>query len=142
VTEQPPPGPGAPLQFDQVELPAAAPKAVQTCAACRREITDIYYAAGGALLCASCAEGFKARGAATAAFPTAVLYGAVAALAGTLVWYFVMKISGGHTFGILAIVLASGLSDVLGLLILAIALYEAWKINRPLVLSGPFRIAS
>lgn len=205
MTEQPPPGSGAPLQFDQIELPAAATKIVQQCAACRQAVGDTYYETNGAVLCASCAQRFKGSNAGAAALPTAVVYGALTALAGTLVWYFVMKISGGMTFGILAIALGylvgravrigsggrgggayqalamlltyasvcasdalfilrrfddagtakileifraaliapftSGLSDIMGLIILGIALYEAWKLNRPLTITGPFRVA-
>jgi hypothetical protein len=37
-----------------------------------------------------------------------------------------------------------GFSNVMGIIIIAIALYEAWKINRkaPFALSGPFRLAT
>lgn len=37
-----------------------------------------------------------------------------------------------------------GLENIMGLIIIAIGLYEAWKINRaaPLVITGPYRLAS
>jgi len=209
VTEQPPPGSGAPLQFDQVDLPATATRVVQQCAACKRPIGDTYYETNGAVLDPACAErlmGKRGGGADVTGFPVALLYGAVAAIAGTLVWYLVMKALNGSSFGILAIVLGyaigravrtgaggrggttyqalamlltyasicasdalyvlqrfddagsqqilaifgaalvapftSGLRDIMGLVILGIALYEAWKLNKPLVISGPFRVAA
>ena len=36
----------------------------------------------------------------------------------------------------------SGASNIMGIIIIAIALYEAWKINRRVPVSGPFRIGS
>jgi hypothetical protein len=206
VTEQPPPGSGGPLQFDQVELPTAATTIVQRCAACKRPIAGTYYETNGAVLDPACAERLGGKSGGVAGFPVALLYGVGAALAGTLVWYLLMKAMRGTTLGIFAIALGyavgravrigtggrggavyqalamlltyasicasdalyvlqrfdaagtekilfifgaalvapftSGLRDILGLAIIGIAVYEAWKLNKPLVVTGPFRVAA
>jgi hypothetical protein len=36
----------------------------------------------------------------------------------------------------------AGAKNIIGILIIGIALYEAWKINRKVPISGPFRIGS
>jgi hypothetical protein len=37
---------------------------------------------------------------------------------------------------------SGGMSNIMGLVIIGIALYEAWKLNRPLPITGPFRVAA
>jgi hypothetical protein len=54
--------------------------------------------------------------------------------------------------GVLAIVVVFGIAfaapflggfdNIMGILIIAIALYEAWKLNRKVVVAGPFRMAA
>jgi hypothetical protein len=192
------------MQFDQVELPAAA--VIKMCALCRTQITDTYYEAGGAVLCPSCSDKLTGRTSGATAFPRALLYGAGAAVAGTIVWFIIGQI--GYELGIIAIavgffvgravrvgsggrggwkyqalamgltyasictsyVLAfvraregevggvaglasafgqafaapftAGASNAIGILIIGIALYEAWKLNKPIPVSGPFRMAA
>jgi hypothetical protein len=100
VNEQGPPGVSAPIQFDQVELPAAA--AIKMCAICHKQITDTYYEAGGAVLCSDCSDKLTGRTAGLKAFPRALLFGAGAALLGTIVWFLIMKIA-NMELGIVAI---------------------------------------
>src|SRR4051794_19942974 len=88
------------MQFDQVELAAAA--AIKMCALCQRQITDAYYEAGGAVLCPSCSDKFSGRTVGMKAFPRALLFGAGAALLGTIVWFLIMKLA-DMELGIVAI---------------------------------------
>jgi hypothetical protein len=254
LSDQPPAGAGESLQFDQVDLPAAAD--IKSCALCQTQITDTYYEAGGAVVCPACSEKLTGRNVGAKAFPRALLYGAGAALLGTIVWFLIMKLAdlelgiiaiavgffvgravrvgsggrggwryqalamfltyasicssyvpfiikgfsqisaekqeevrkkavekakvagadeakaqqageaavaekiaadkgdfkpsaGGLVLAILAIFalafaspFMAGVSNFMGLIIIAIALYEAWKLNKRIVVSGPFRMAA
>jgi hypothetical protein len=224
-----------PLQFDQAEF--AGGQGSRTCARCSRASADEYFEARGQVLCRECAGALGGGG--KAPWWRAALYGAGAALAGTAVWFIIIKATdsewglvaialglfvgvavrkgsggrGGWKFQTLAMALtymsitashapflvaglargaqestakkagtnepepaaakqvapdkaaaapvrpsAAGLflfltiilalsfvapflggSGVMGLIIIAIALYEAWKINRRVPISGPFR---
>jgi hypothetical protein len=44
---------------------------------------------------------------------------------------------------VLAVPFLGGFENIMGIIIIAIGLYEAWKINRraPLVITGPYRVA-
>jgi hypothetical protein len=202
VTDQTPAGDA--LQFDKAEFSAAAP--AQACAACKAPLVDAYFAVGGSVVCPACRERLFGPAVGAAAFPRAVLWGAGAALVGTLAWFAVVKIAhvelgivavavgffvgkavrrasgglGGPRYQALAMVLTyasivssyallvlqavadepvqpglarvlvyavespflGGTSNLLGLVIIGIALYEAWKLNRPVPITGPFRVAA
>jgi hypothetical protein len=233
------------MQFDQAEFAAAA--AIKTCALCQRQITDTYYEGGGAVLCPSCSDKLTGRTVGMKAFPRALLFGAGAALLGTIVWFLIMKLAnmelgivaiavgffvgravrvgsggmGGWKYQALAMLLTyasicssyvpfvlkglseasktaeadakgksggqakagdagkategadaapqapvekkemsfvlailiifglafaspflAGFENIMGLIIIAIALYEAWKLNKRVPVSGPFRMAT
>jgi hypothetical protein len=195
------PGASAGLQFDKVEL--ASPAAARACARCQRLLGDEYFALGAHVICGACADqlgGAKGGG----AFARALLYGAGAAAAGSIVWYLVERTlhsqwgivaiavgllvgfavrkgaqgGGGGTYQALAMVLTylaitgsealqviqsmidwdrqidlayvfrraftgpfTGGRSIMGWIIVGIALYEAWKINKGVPISGPFRLA-
>jgi hypothetical protein len=191
------------LQFDKAEFATAAAK---SCAVCRKPIADTYFEAVGSILCADCAAKFAAN---SGGFPTlsrAALWGAAAALAGTIVWYLIATLLhielaiiaigigyavgiavrkaargvGGWKYQALAMFLTyasivssyvptiikqlseaslergpltvftyafqapfqGGANNLIGLLIIAIGLYEAWKLNRRIPISGPFRVGA
>ena len=73
------------MQFDKVEGPG--PAEPPACAQCRRPLDD-YFALGGHMFCRTCVDGFR-RG---ASFWRALLYGAGAALLGTIVWFAILKL--------------------------------------------------
>ena len=73
------------MQFDKVEGPG--PAAPPACAQCRRPL-DEYFALGGHMFCGRCVDGFRAG----ASFWRALLYGAGAAVLGTIVWFVILKL--------------------------------------------------
>ncbi len=73
------------MQFDKVEGPG--PAAPPACAQCQRPLDD-YFALGGHMFCRTCIAGFRAG----ASFWRALLYGAGAALVGTIVWFAILKL--------------------------------------------------
>src|SRR3954470_2056070 len=87
---------GSGMQFDKVEGPGAT--APPACAQCRRPL-DEYFALGGAMFCRTCVDGFRAR----ASFWRALLYGAGAAVVGTIVWFAILKLF-NYELGIIGIV--------------------------------------
>src|SRR6266496_776104 len=88
---------GAPgMQFDKVEGPG--PAAPPACAQCHRPL-DEYFALGGHMFCRTCVDGFRAR----ASFWRALLYGAGAAVVGTIVWFAILKLF-NYELGIIGIV--------------------------------------
>lgn len=191
------------LQFDKAEFASGSGK---TCAACRKPIADTYFEAVGSILCASCAARFAANSGGFPALSRAALWGAAAALAGTIVWYAIttllhielaiIAIAIGYAVGIavrraargvggwkyqaLAMFLTyasivssyvptiirqlseasaergpvtvftyafqapflGGANNLIGLVIIAIGLYEAWKLNRRIPIAGPFRVVA
>jgi hypothetical protein len=76
---------GSGMQFDKVEGPG--PAAPPACAQCRRPL-DEYFALGGHMFCGTCVDGFRAG----ASFWRALLYGAGAAVLGTIVWFAILKL--------------------------------------------------
>jgi hypothetical protein len=98
------------LQFDQadhrgaVETPAGA-----TCTVCKRAIPDVYFEAGGHILCATCRAklGALAEGGSRAGrVLRAVLAGAAMAGVGAGLYYGVTAVS-GYEIGLVAIVLGA-----------------------------------
>jgi hypothetical protein len=198
-----PPTTGSEIRFERAELltPDATPRA---CAGCQAEIRDTYYTSGGRLICADCADRIlatKPPEPGAQGLLRAALFGAGAALLGTIVYFAVLALS-GYEIGLIAVgvgwlvgravrkggygcggwklqalavgltycsivgsyvplamktVAADGLGmlllfgyalaapflagfrNILGLFIIGLGLYEAWRLNRrpQLVLSGP-----
>lgn len=97
----PPPGELPPLPA----LPAAAGAPQLACQVCGREIREEYYEMGGKVACPSCHAAALAKwsgGSPAGRFLRAALLGAVAGLAGCLVYYLVLKLT-GYEFGLIAI---------------------------------------
>jgi hypothetical protein len=99
-----PPTTGANIQFERAELltPDASPR---ICAGCHAVIHDSYYTSGGRLICTNCADRILARkppepGA--QGLLRAALYGAGAALLGTIVYFAVLAFS-GYEVGLIAV---------------------------------------
>ena len=115
-----PPGPASPadMQFEQFE-PAAnavAPSAdaattppapaVTACAACKQPITDAYFEAGGQVFCPRCRETYQAEqtgGSRIGRLVRAVVFGTLAGLGGTIIWYGVRRLT-GYEVGLIAVV--------------------------------------
>jgi len=99
---KPPPGE---LQFDRVEGQGGqAPGG--TCAACGQPIRDVYYEVNGRVLCERCrlaVEAGWAAGSSAGRFGKAVVFGIVAAAAGSALYYGVLALT-GYEFGLIAIV--------------------------------------
>lgn len=93
------------LQFRKAEV-VAEPDG-PACGICRGAVNDSYYHVAGVVCCSSCAEGRLAaqqqRGG-VSHFGRAVLFGAGAALAGTIVWTIIAAVT-HMEFALLAIVL-------------------------------------
>jgi hypothetical protein len=99
-----PPIPGSNIQFDRAELltPDASPKA---CAGCGGVIQDAYYTVGGKLVCSSCADRIHATKPpepGTKGLLRAAVFGAGAAILGTIVYFAVLALS-GYEIGIIAV---------------------------------------
>ena len=97
----PPPGD---LQFDRVETEGA--KGPGTCAECGQPIRDVYYEVNGRVLCDRCRRKMQAKwsaGSSAGRFGKAVVFGLVAAAAGSALYYAVLALT-GYEFGLIAIV--------------------------------------
>jgi hypothetical protein len=97
------------LQFDQAEYtldsPAAQPEAT-SCAACKRPIEEVYFEAGGKILCASCRDKIQAfgqRGGGVTRVLKALVFGSIGAAVGALLYYAIMRIT-GYNIGLVAVV--------------------------------------
>ncbi len=191
------------MQFDKAEYASAAP--AKTCVSCHSPTVDQYFEVGGRIVCSSCSDGLRLTGTGAKAFARAGLFGGVAALLGTVVWFAIIKLAnmeigliavgvgvlvgmavrrggrglGGWKYQVLAmcltytsiissylpfvmrglaqsgagstafpVVLALSFAapffagNVMGLIIIGIALYEAWKLNRRVPITGPFQIGN
>lgn len=213
------PAPG--LQFDQIEPPplpesaaaapeAASPEPTMACQLCERPIGEAYYELGGKVACPDCHARVLAAwhgGSGAGRLLRSLALGAGAGLAGCLVYYLVLKLT-GYEFGLIAILVGwavgaavrrgsggrggwpfqllavgltylsivgsylplvlaemaevnlvtlivlvpvllvspflAGLENILGLVIIAFGLWEAWRLNRrqELSASGPYRAAA
>lgn len=94
---------GAPsLQFDRAEF--TAPVAALTCASCAQPIVQSYYEAGGKTICSTCRElrsgAMETRS--TARLLRALAVGLAAAIAGSIVWWGVRKLT-GYEIGLISI---------------------------------------
>ena len=93
------PGKASELQFDKVEL--ASPNASRTCPVCQKVISDEYYEVNGHVICPSCASEIG-TGKGGAPLLRALVFGAGAAIVGTLVWYLIVEVT-NYELGIVAI---------------------------------------
>jgi hypothetical protein len=97
---------GESLEFEHADFtaaPAAAPALV--CAACRQPIADAYYEINGKILCGGCRDRVTAHvtgGSTPVRFLRAVLFGGLAALAGTSLYFLVLALT-GYEVGLIAI---------------------------------------
>jgi len=115
------------MQFDHVEAPeSAGPPA---CAQCRRPL-DEYFALGGHMFCRTCIDGYKNAGPFWRAL---LLFGAGGVLVGAISPEYLFL------FGRTLVMPFVGETSFIGCIIVAIALYEAWKLNRRVPIEGPFR---
>ena len=84
------------LQFNEAEYSAPITDGVN-CAACGVAITDKYFQLNGAILCDRCSSAVKTQmtgGAALPRFFKACLYGLAASIAGFLIYYGILKLTG------------------------------------------------
>lgn len=96
-----------PLQFEHADLVEPAPLGL-ACAECQRTLIDAYYAVEARTLCERCQTILRydhehGRGTRWGRFTRACAFGALAALAGTLLWYAVRKLT-GYEVGLIAVV--------------------------------------
>jgi hypothetical protein len=97
------------LQFDQAEYTLDSPTAqpdVTSCAACKRPIEEVYFEAGGKILCASCRDKIQAfgqRGGGVTRALKAIVFGSIAAAIGALLYFAIMRIT-GYNIGLVAVV--------------------------------------
>jgi hypothetical protein len=93
------------LQFDEAEFTEPA-QAATTCTVCKTPITDLYYEAGGKIVCDPCRHKIEAmfhRGSRMGRALKALVLGTIAAVAGAALYYAILKIT-GRNFGLVAIV--------------------------------------
>ena len=80
----PPEPSGEPLQFEKAEFKDQAQ--ARSCASCRQNIHEEYFAAAGAVLCRTCADRLSGAGGDRKPWWRALRYGLGAAVVGVLVW--------------------------------------------------------
>jgi hypothetical protein len=90
------------LQFDRAEF--TAPVASLTCASCAQPIVQSYYEAGGKTICSTCRElrSGVTETRSTARLLRALAVGLAAAIAGSIVWWGVRKLT-GYEIGLISI---------------------------------------
>jgi hypothetical protein len=92
------------LQLERAGYGQAA-SAGAACAVCGREVHDVYYDVDGATTCERCRHDMAlapADGGGLSRFTRAALFGLAAAVASSVVWYGISRLT-GYEFGILAI---------------------------------------
>jgi hypothetical protein len=94
---------GEGLQFDKVDL--AAPDEARACRICKRALESggEYFEISSSIICKSCATALSGSKEGRGSLLRAGLFGAGAALLGTIAWYAITKIS-GYQLGLVAIV--------------------------------------
>jgi len=85
------------MQFDRVE--GAGPPPPPACAQCRRPLDEYFSVGGQHMFCRTCVDGLRN----SASFWQSLLYGAGAALLGTIVWFAILKLF-NYELGIIGIV--------------------------------------
>jgi hypothetical protein len=91
------------LQLDRAEFDGTHATA---CGACAKTLTTEYYEANGTIVCADCCQTLRAVGTAGTSLTRGIRAfgaGAAAALAGSILYYAILAIS-GYEFGLIAIV--------------------------------------
>ena len=97
------------IQFEQAEFPAetsAVQEHVTRCNACAAAIPDVYFEAGGKVVCAPCRDKIEAmfhQGSRLGRGIKAVLFGTIAAALGAILYYAIMRIT-GLNIGLVAVV--------------------------------------
>ena len=95
----------AALDFDKAVY--AQPVATQACAACKQNIIREYYEVAGQVICAGCRDRVAGTLPDKLVFLRALLYGGLAAAAGTLVWSLIIYLT-NYELGLIAIVVGVG----------------------------------
>ena len=85
------------MQFDRVE--GAGPPAPPACAQCRRPLDEYFSVGGQHMFCRTCVDGLRN----SASFWQSLLYGAGAALLGSIVWFAILKLF-NYELGLIGIV--------------------------------------
>jgi hypothetical protein len=96
--------PAEALQFDHAEF--TAPPQAMACGVCTQPIADAYFELGQKVLCTSCRDTIMSRftgGSGLGRFVRAALFGSLAALAGTALYFLVLAVT-GYEVGLIAIV--------------------------------------
>ena len=96
---------GDELQFDQAEYATPAPEG-PSCGVCKRPIDDMYYEINGKVFCATCRQRIEAAfrgGSRLARVIKALVFGSVAAIAGAVLYYAIIRITGCN-IGLVAVV--------------------------------------
>jgi len=95
---------GDDLQFDQAEYATPAP-AGPSCGVCKRPIDDMYSEINGKICCATCRQQIETAfrgGSRVARVFKALIFGSVAAIAGAVLYYAIISISGWN-IGLVAV---------------------------------------
>jgi hypothetical protein len=93
-------GEDAGLQFDKVDL--ATPDEARACRLCKRPIGGEYFEIAQNIICGPCAGALSGSKRGGGSLPRGLLFGAGAAVLGTIAWFAIVKIT-NHEFGLLAI---------------------------------------
>ena len=101
----PPPAGSAGLDFDKADY--AQPAATKTCMRCKQSIASEYYEVGGQVVCTSCRNRIVGAVPDKLVFLRALLFGAIAGAAGTLVWSLIIYLT-GYELGLIAIIVGIG----------------------------------
>lgn len=88
------------MQFDKVDL--ATPNEARACRLCKRPIEGEYFEIAGNIICRPCAGALSGSKQGGGSLPRGLLFGAGAAVLGTIAWFAIIKIT-NHEFGLLAI---------------------------------------
>src|SRR5271166_6354747 len=97
------------LQFEHAEFAArdeSGQDHLTRCSACAADITDIYFEAGGKLLCAPCRDRIEAgfhQGSRLRRMIKAFVFGSIAAAIGATIYYAITRMT-GLNIGLVAIV--------------------------------------
>jgi hypothetical protein len=93
-------GEDAAMQFDKVDL--ATPNEARACRLCKRPIEREYFEIARNIICGPCAAALSGSKQGGGSLPRGLLFGAGAAVLGTIAWFAIVKIT-NHEFGLLAI---------------------------------------
>lgn len=85
------------LQFDRAEPAKGGPGAAAACTACKQPLGSIYYEVNGKVICERCRNQVLEHvhaGSSAGRFGKALLFGVGAAIAGTILYYAILAITG------------------------------------------------